>query len=270
MIRSAVEYDPPATRDRIREWQHELDLIAPRNDEVSWLHIGWISGDPWESSSMGEGYRDTTGVGRWCIYQMTPAKRLRGTQAGDLVLPDLEGPHPRTFGWWNARDRVFEQRKVCNVNRYQWDLYRETGCFAQPYWIVQGTKGGHLRRYTPVQQKIAQMNGGEPSPPRIGDLPYAEPDRRTWSAIAQMDLLRAYDMMIDFADRKPEHLEAAETRQVQEMRESLWTFLKGRQEDRWSEQRGAIRSIMNAIPAGLSGGSRTNPEAIHQRFVTQN
>lgn len=264
-VGGGVQYDPPVPSWRVAQWQRELDLIAPKSDVLSWLLIHWEPGDFWESNTLGEGFRPAKGIGRWVISQMTPHWRVP-----DFILQDLEGPNPRTFGWWNAREGVFEQRRSCAVNRTQWELFQRHRAYAKPYWVVQGTKGGHLRRYTSVQSKLAQMQGQPAEPPAPGDLPYAEPDRRTFAALARLDLVRGYDRCIAFGDRSPELVEAGEQAAVQGMREQLWNWLSAQTEDALSENRQFLRQVEDSLPVGVTEKEKWNLEAAHERFVTSN
>lgn len=281
-VRCAVEYDPPVTEEKIAEWQRELEVIAPRNEEISWLKIGWVSGDWWETNTMGEGYRPARGIGRFVVFQMTPRKRIP-----EMVLTDLEGPNPRTFGKWdpyavcpecdgfsetcivcNGKGRgAFVQNRSCAVNRYQWELFRETGAWGQMLWVCQGTKGGHLRRFTQVQSKVSEMSGGPKDPPAIGDLPYAEPDRRTFNALAAMDNVRKFDLMLDYAQRKPEQIEAEHQHAYEAMREQMWNFLSNQIESRIKDEKPFIRHLKNQMPVGVKGKPNRTPDEIRQNFI---
>lgn len=279
---TGVHYEPPVPARTLALWRDELHRIAPRSDVLSWLHVGWVSGDPWETSEAGAPYRPTRGIGRWIIFQMTPMDRIPA-----LVLEDLEGPHPRTLGRWDpfavcrecdgarldcpvcaGRGRgAFVQERPVSVNRYQWDLFREHGCWAQMYWVVQGSMGGHLRRYTQVQSKLSVMEGGPACPPAIGDLPYAEPDRRTWAALAARDNVRKFDLMLDYAERRPEQVEAAHAEAYRDMREQMWRFLSGQLESRLRDEKPLLRHIKETLPVASTARPGRTPEQIHESFI---
>lgn len=282
-VRGGVQYDPPVSAERLAGWQAELAKIAPRSEELSWLHLSWVSGDPWEWSVGRDGFTRQPGIGRFFIWQMVPFKLI-----DEFVLPDLQGPHPRTFSRWDTmavcqecegwkadckscggRGRgAFVQDRPCTINRYQWELFHETGALAKPYWIVQGTRGGHLRRFTPVQASLSVMNGGPAEPPLPGELPYAEPDRRTFSALVNLDGLRNFDLMLTaYQDRTPEQMEDYEKRAVQAMREQMWTYLSNQIESRIRDERPLLRHMIDNRPVGVGAQRAQDDEAVHRRFV---
>lgn len=177
------------TREVPRGWQASLDALFPRNNVFSWLMIRWWAGERWRvRHASGIVQTRTEAVQRWVIYQMSLPGNIP-----ELVLPDLQGPHPRTRGHWEPRTE--EWVSDCNVNRDQWEIYQETGCYAQPFWIIQGDRGGHKRRFTPVETRLLKANGLPGDAPAPGDLPYAELDNRVLSQLISYDRLR-------WADRK--------------------------------------------------------------------
>jgi hypothetical protein len=286
-LRTAVEHEPPVPQETLDLWREELARIAPRNDTLSHLHIEWLPGDWWETNVLPNGTR-APGICRWVVWQMVPRSRLNGPLYED-VLADLQGPDPRSFGRWDATVPCAEcegwkaECIVCGgrgrgawvserqslVSRQQWDLFRRTGCYAKPLWIVQGSKGGHLRRFTEVQSALSRMNGGPAEPPPPGELPYAEPDRRTWHALAALDNVRKFDLMLDYADRKPEMVEAHEQATYAAMREQMWDFLSGQLEDRLKDEKPFIRDLKESLPVGAHTGPRMDEEAIRQRFLSR-
>ena len=182
------------------QWQRELDRIAPPADTVSNLRILWEPGDFWRPRE------------RWVIWQVYPMDRHGQAMLPWYVPKDaLDGPSPRSTGhacvaglclcpmkanrWVDGPDSAF------GVDVWQWRLWQQTGRFWKRFWIVQGHDGGHPYTYDEFERKYRKMNGEDPDPPSIGELPYAEPDSRTWNRIATLNLLRTHRAMGDFTNR---------------------------------------------------------------------
>ena len=192
-------------------WQHTLDRLFKPDGATSWLHLYWEEGYAWEP------------IGRWMIGQVTPRSNVP-----DFVLPWLEGPNPATMG------TLFEDEwhsTAPPISRRQWTYFQETGCYLQPYWVLQGTKGGHRYRLSRTEQVIIEAKGGNPEPPVPGDLPFAVPDQRTFTALVQRDRLLAHTRTIDFIEQSDTRLTSEAERDVRDMREELWTW-----HDRHSEE----------------------------------
>lgn len=205
-IKWGVQWDPPS--GVFERWQPELDRLFPPNQSVSHLRLVWEPGDPWEH------------IGRWIIYVMVPFHR-----ANELARISLLGPHPRSRGRYDHVKRQFYPDPACFVTRTQWELFHETGYYGYPYWVCQGDRGGHRYNFTRIERIVSVMHGGPEQPPAPGDLPYAEPDMRTIWKLAELDRMRAYRRMVDFALRRPEDLDAEEEEAARQVREAIWRWL---------------------------------------------
>lgn len=154
---------PPEFVARLRE-------VDPIRDAVSYLEPVWF---------------DTKE--RWVLYEMVPAY---DTQLGPTVplpiLEELKGPDP---------DKIPETCPL--ISRRQWLLYQQTGRWARPSWIVQGTKGGHLVAYDPPTVKLCEYLQRPTTPPAIGDLPYAPLDERVIRGVVRMNKLVAAQNDLD-------------------------------------------------------------------------
>lgn len=178
------------------DWQARLDGLFPPSTQVSWLKVYWVSGER------------TDPVQRWVIFQMTPSERIPSA-----VKPFLDGPAP------SKHHRI-------PLMREQWDLYHATGCYAQPFWIIQGERGGHKRRFSEVERKLCRAQYLPDLPPVAGALCYAPLDEQVIGKIAPLDQVRFYHRAMELDDRKPEHLEADERSAVLEMRSAYWQWLE--------------------------------------------
>lgn len=193
-------------------WQDRLNSLFPPNTEISHLRIHWEPGFEWEP------------LGRWMLYQMLPPERVPV-----IVLPMLEGPDPRNFTRYDpVKKEVIRHPDAPLISRQQWQMYRDTGgYFGMPYWVVQGNNGGNKVRFTKVEKMVARIKGhptGEP--PQIGSLPYAPVDERVIEKVVELDQMRTYNLLIDFAHRAPEMLDEDEERGANEARERLWNWIE--------------------------------------------
>ena len=169
------------------EWERELADISPPTNRFKWLKLIWEPGYAWEP------------VERYIIYEMTPAHAM---DAGLLVeiLEQLKDPHPPSahgnyydtqYDNGPGREKgKFIMNPDCLITERAWHLYRETGCWGKPYWVIQGIHGGHKRWFTTVEQKLLKMAGLPPEPPAPGDLPYAEWDDRVKAQLQKLDMYK--------------------------------------------------------------------------------
>lgn len=169
------------TRDVPPEWQADLESVVPKSDRVTWLQLVWQPGWPYEP------------VQRWEIYEMTPNL--------DTVPPEvvaaLRGPNPRSEGVFVADPKIpgslGGKRWLSDslVSLVQWELFRDTGCYGQRFWIIQGLRGGHKWRLSDAEKNFLASfvaggrEGKPPDTPAPGDRCYAE-----WNDLAKMQLVR--------------------------------------------------------------------------------
>ena len=205
-------------------WVEALAALSPPSEQHSYLHLAWEPGDAWEP------------VERWVIWQIRPPA---------LIDPDeralLAGPSPRSTGHYCGgpphclcpmpAGRWVGGPESQPFDRRTWELFRETGGKATRYWVVQGTTGGHLRRFTRVQTKLMKLQGLPAEPPDPGALDYAEPDARTWAALAERDRMRIYWLMTDFLARSREQLDAEERAGMLEGQRRLFQWLRTQTRD---------------------------------------
>lgn len=247
--------EPPDSPEQIARWQAALDQMADNGGEhVTTLKLVWMPGDWWDP------------VNRYFIYQMYP----KGVIPFWIDEKDLKGPDPRSYA--GDFDKIlgrFVRILHISVDRMQWKLYQETGQVGVPFWVVQGDRGGHLRRFTQVQENLSKLEGGGTEPPAPGSLPFARPDERTFAAIREMDELSRYEGLIAFHLRAPGMIQAAEKEKAKRYRERLWEHLKNQQESTWSEQRSVIDRIKDLLPVGLSRPKGIDKERVHKNFIDE-
>lgn len=162
------------------EWEKELAEISSPQDHFVWLKLVYEEGYPWEP------------VERYMIYQMTPARLMTKGTLMEAILEQLQDPDPPS-AHGNYYDTVLEEfvrNPDCYITERAWHMYRETGCWGRPYWVIQGEKGGHKRWFTTVEKQLLRLAKLPTEPPAPGDLPYAEWDDRVKKQLQILDMLR--------------------------------------------------------------------------------
>jgi hypothetical protein len=136
-------------------------------------------------------------VSRWVIYEAVPL----------AFVPDwkqeafFSDPPCRCATPWTP-ERCEKCHGLNSPGRSRiLDYLLKTECLALPYWVIQGSHGGHKHRYSQVEQQWQRMVGHQDTPPDPGSLPYAEFDQRVvrklrshnraWSAFG--NLLNAHE-----------------------------------------------------------------------------
>ncbi len=161
-------------------------------------------------------------------------------------------------------------RKAMDAN--QWAIYKETGRYAQPFWVVQGDRGGHRRNYTAVMSKVSVLNGGRGDPFDMGELRYAEPDGRTWEKLATLDLARFWTHSLSLFDRKPELFDKLEEEAMKDYRRLLWDWMDEKAYESCSgvADMNAWRGLTAQMPAKPVGfQDTTDYEAEHKAFIEE-
>lgn len=190
-------------------WVATLRSMRPMTDEQAGLVIAWEPGDKWEP------------IQRWFVYEVLPKRAIPAA-----VLAQLEGPHPRSTGHGCFGKNEYGLHCLCpipkmrwvdgpapGITRQAWLLYRKYGGWARPLWVVQGRSGGHKYRYTQWESRLCKAAGVRPEPPVAGNLPYAEPDGRTWDCLgmyADPDILKMYRGIVGYGMRNLGALEGTE------------------------------------------------------------
>lgn len=169
----------PAPSD-LGRWQEECrQLFGQPNEHIAWAHLDWY---------------DDQGVNRLVVFQMVPLAK-----ASAIVLDELTGPEPAWRGDGTA--------KGATVTRLAWRLFHQYRAVPMMFWVIEGERGGHQRRFSEMQQKLLSLTGLPTHPPVPGSQPYAPWDQRVIHALTQLDRVRAWDKMLDFADQRPEDLD---------------------------------------------------------------
>lgn len=162
------------------KWQEECRrMFGQPNEYIAWAHLDWY---------------DDQGVNRLVVFQMLPLGK-----ASSILLEQFTGPEPE----WKDDGTA----KGAMVTRLAWKLFKQYRAVPLMFWVIEGSHGGHQRRFSEPQQKLLQLQGLPPHPPVPGSQPYAPWDNRVVTALAAMDRVKAWDKMLDFADQRPEDLD---------------------------------------------------------------
>lgn len=228
---------------------HELEVLSPTSENISWLLASW-RGD-WE---------------RWCIWQMIPPAGVPATLWGDdtQLVTRVEviagkrlirtAPDPNY--------RLVLNRKL--MTRWAWELHLATGCYPQPFWVVQGDQGGHKWSFSEQEARLAEMNGFPAEPPEPGTLPYAPLDRRVLEKIVAYDQLPYWNMLAKGHHELDERdLDEREAEMMREGNRQLWKWLDT-QVDRAVEESGVA---LAGDPGAGYRDSDADYEEIEEEFI---
>lgn len=180
------------------EWQAMLDAIAPPATRVPWLKLVWLPGETYEP------------IQRWAVYEMLPnlgllGPKRPGEKREETILGEfMDHPPPRARGKWVRDDDVlggWRWQSESLVSRLQYDLFQRYRCAPSLLWVVQGEHGGHLAHLPPAHQAVWERETGR-AWPAPGDLPYAEPDLRTFTALLERDRLRRWEQRVGHWERR--------------------------------------------------------------------
>jgi hypothetical protein len=224
--------------DRIAAWQADCDRYVPPHPGLSRLLVRWHAGDPWAK------------VERVVLWQLWPDGMA---PMGAEMLKALHGPHPRSTGHYcsgspddNCYCPIPRKRWVGGttrlVTRDQWEIFRETGCYAERWWCVQGDGGGHRLTLSPAEQALAHARGIPLPLPKMGALPFAEPDQRTWEYQRAYDQLWAWQAKEtrSFAKRNVKDIEKAEQVVAEKAAHAQMDLLAEQVEGFWSDGGGKL------------------------------
>lgn len=165
----------PWQKEVPKEHEARLAEFSPQTEHFTWLKLIWEAGYPWEI------------VERYMIYQMVPRRAVIPE-----ILEQLEHPLPpsKMGNYYDTVLQEFVRNEDCLITERAYWLFRETGCWGRPYWVIQGKKGGHKRWYSPTEKKFLKLAGLPHEPPAPGDLPYAEFSDLTLEALKRQDALK--------------------------------------------------------------------------------
>jgi hypothetical protein len=256
-------------RDPDPVWVEQLDKLSPPETRanLSWYKLVWESGEIWSP------------IQRWVIWQMHPKGFLP-----KWIHPDAFKIHPRSTGHpcfeghCHCKEKagcwVGGPKSAFGIDRVTYELYHETGCYGQRYWVVQGSKGGHRRRYDEIETAVALAMGRPGEPPVMGDLPYANPDERTFRAIRNSDRLLSGKNLIDACRLNPAMAQAEDRARAEDAMRAIGAFLDAQIEERSDHVYSALRRTTDHEVPRVSQEHlrqlRPNVEAIEQRFLHNN
>lgn len=145
-------------------------------------------------------------VGRVILYQMFPAA------VTPYILWDEEAHRRAVHAPDGKRIQPDPRVRVSIVPELlspaQLRLYEAFGCIGQPFWVVEGVKGGHKRQFTPIERRLLKATGHSGEPPVIGSQPYAPVDQRVIDALRPLDQVRQWALMTAFFERSPDQMDA--------------------------------------------------------------
>lgn len=188
------------SRETPTEWTRALRELSPVSDVHGFLDIVWEPGDPWIPGQ------------RWVLYEFVRIDleieyKGKWERAIDpAIIEELRGPHPRSEGHMCHPNVPKQFRCLCRhkmnawkggpcqlITLTQYQLFQKTGMFANPFWVIQGNRGGHKSSFDSMEKRLLQAEGLPTDPPYLGELPYAPFDGRVLQQIGRHNRLLALD-----------------------------------------------------------------------------
>lgn len=252
----------------------ELERRYPRSEHVSWLYARWEAGDPWKP------------INRILLWQTLPLKDTTPD-----MFSALKGPHPRSSGhycggpgWCPVVDDETGE-VLClkpkmrwvdgpamdwKISRQQWEIYREIGQYAEPFWVVQGPNGGHPKILFDWQKEALERetDGAMRDVPRMGELPYAPLDQRVFDRLADLDILRAWESkhFKAFTDRNGADVDQYDDDRKKALGPMWAKWVRETADEMYDGARSAWRDAAGEFRAGGSGmkEERKLADAMHE------
>lgn len=190
-------------------WQEALNAAIPPGP--SWLKIVW---EPGEDRSM-RGYPVI--VERFFLYEMGPI-HAGIDRLG--ILGELQGPSPADQMRYDAvlqRYMPIRDTQWPFISEIQHRLYKETQCFGVPFWVIQGSHGGHPLTFTESQRQIARHKKLPEDPPNAGDLPYAPFDQRVIDALMRHLTWKMRGATMENQHERVNYVDKRDAREVREL-----------------------------------------------------
>jgi hypothetical protein len=239
-------------------WQLELEQIAgPRSSRIPWLLLDWEPGATWGDEV----------VQRWLIYECVPIARLfgdpdlRSQLAAHQLVRALNGPSPASQRTWATRGGRWVMQSDSLVTQRQWELWRETGCYANPYWVLQGRRGGHKWRLNPHERRVLKAAGHLPELPPLGAWCYAPWDNRVREMLVRERELRERFLSLGRRDLETQTADDFNRRRKAQAVESGRALLK------WLDRQlhvGASAATPKSMPDDMPSGPEVTDEAMEQ------
>lgn len=203
------EHDAEVPPDFLRSLE---EAVPPYGEHLSWLVPAWVPGTPDDP------------IQRWALYEATPAPHVPDFKRELLDLTELDDAFP-------------ERRRIAEY----WQQHR---ALLEPFWIVQGERGGHKYRFNARESKELRLLELPDEPPEPGALPGAPLDARVLRAVLTWDALRrGYGRL---AELRAEEREAGE----REFRARLLAWL--------GEQSAASAAELATLPADTFARTETD------------
>lgn len=190
------------------EWLADLRRISPVTTLHSWLLPFY--------------YRARE---RWTLYDVLPDACIPHDETpvapgftGTEYYAVMDGPRPSEAPEW---------LKTPFVTDVQHEMHRVYGGYARPFWVLQGSVGGHQVHFSPWQQNVLISKNLNPEAPGIGDLPFAPFDGRSVKQLTHLNRLHQFENQMErLRDSGSRAFAEAESEKTQrEIREAEYDFV---------------------------------------------
>ena len=250
-----------------REWQAELDRLAPARDGLAHYRLVWEPGEP------------QAPVQRWVIWQMRPkaltekllwVARHDPVRANPKVVGLLE-EHPRRNAKWDDVAGCYRKHdgRLAKTDRLTYELYQQTGCFGERFWIVQGDRGGHRWALTQPEKRLLWMatEGVMKDVPFPGDLPYAPFDQRVVHHLLDIERILMTRRVLQYAAANEAQLDAEEQAEIEQARALYFDWLGEQFAEVADEFRSVYRRIVQDRPVGIQKVATVTEAEQREQFI---
>lgn len=219
------------------EWMRDLREVSPEpnrdllmNGQAhGFLHPVWEPGDPWLPAQ------------RWMLYEM-----IHPSLIDPELRKELRGPNPRSEGHMCTTEIIpWQDPCLCPyklegwrggpcefITLTQWKLFQRTGLFGRPFWVIQGSGGGHRAFLTEEEIQFLQIAEKEVDLPAPGELPYAPFDARVIKHIVRSNRLRAIgDSLREYRKRMGPDYQKHRKDAEKELRRQFVTWIDEQMQD---------------------------------------
>ncbi len=226
-------------------WAKDIEALTPHAERLAWLAVRW-----------------NPRCERALVYQLLPVF------ATPLLVCEDTQPlkkHPKV-GCWMPDPAVRLHLMKDMVDSVSWQLFEETGRYSRSYWVVQGSHGGHKRRFSNVERQLARLRGLELDPPKPGDLPFAPVDGRVFQKLLPYDQVTAWEYAFGVDERTPAFFEAKEKEALKDIKGQYWAWLESQVDDALEAM--GRKMPLSDLPLRRVDGPHPDFDAIKDRLIS--
>jgi hypothetical protein len=163
--------------------------------------------------------------------------------------------HPRKHAKWDAAAGCYRKHdgRLAKTDRLTYELYHQTGCLGERFWVIQGDRGGHRWSLNQTEKRLLWLatNGVLKDVPFPGDLPYAPFDRRVTRHLLDIERVLMTRRVLQYGEQMEASLDAEEQAELEQARGLYFDWLGEQFAEVADEFRPMYRRLVNDRPAGM-------------------